>query len=102
MEVSHWVTIIIFAATQMIIAAGTAVGVIIATRMDTGILKEQVKAMQEDLSKFGNVLVTLADFKGEINLINERLMAQGKRLDQEISRNSTRKWTDMKQQDDRN
>jgi hypothetical protein len=95
MDVGHWVTIAIFAATQMIIAAGTAVGVIIATRMDTGILKQQVRAMQEDLSKFGNVLVTLADFKGEINLINDRLLAQGKRLDEEINR--ANRWRDRQE-----
>lgn len=95
MDVGHWVTIAIFAATQMIIAAGTAVGVIIATRMDTGILKQQVRAMQEDLSKFGNVLVTLANFKGEINLINDRLLAQGKRLDEEIDR--ANRWRDRQE-----
>lgn len=95
MDVGHWVTIAIFAATQMIIAAGTAVGVIIATRMDTGILKQQVRAMQEDLSKFGNVLVTLADFKGEINLINDRLLVQGKRLDEEINR--ANRWRDRQE-----
>lgn len=95
MDVGHWVTIAIFAATQMIIAAGTAVGVIIATRMDTGILKQQVRAMQEDLSKFGHVLVTLADFKGEINLINDRLLAQGKRLDEEINR--ANRWRDRQE-----
>lgn len=95
MDVGHWVTIAIFAATQMIIAAGTAIGVITATRMDTGILKQQVRAMQEDLSKFGNVLVTLADFKGEINLINDRLLAQGKRLDEEINR--ANRWRDRQE-----
>lgn len=95
MDVGHWVTIAIFAATQMIIAAGTAVGVIIATRMDTGILKQQVRAMQEDVSKFGNVLVTLANFKGEINLINDRLLAQGKRLDEEINR--ANRWRDRQE-----
>ena len=51
--------------------------------------------MQEDLSKFGHVLVTLADFKGEINLINDRLLAQGKRLDEEINR--ANRWRDRQE-----
>lgn len=37
--------------------------------------------MQNELKTLSNVLVTLADFKGEMRLIQERSVMQGSRID---------------------
>lgn len=57
-------------------------GITVATvKSDTRVLKVRLDAMQNEMTKVTDVMVTLATQKGEINLINERMLAQGKRLD---------------------
>lgn len=87
MEVGHWITLAIFVAGNLF----TVAGVIISNRIDTTALKTQMKifaddmmGMQKELKQFGNILVTLADFKGEMNRIQDRATAQGQRLDENI------------------
>lgn len=91
MEIGHWITIGIFVATNLIGVAGF----VLSTRVDVGKLKDSMKEMQIELEKLGNILVTLADFKGEMNLIQERQLAQGRRLDEsvtELNKSKDRIW----------
>lgn len=48
---------------------------------DGRVLKVQMDAMEKKLDGLGSVLVTLADFKGEFRVMNERSLAEGKRID---------------------
>lgn len=96
MEISHWITIGVFVLTNGLVWAG----VVISLRVDMGKmgavmgkLQEDLQAVEKSMEKFGNILVTLADFKGEMNLIQERLLAQGKRLDEAIASNNQRQQT---------
>lgn len=89
LEPGHWLTIGIFLFSNIV----TVVGIIFSTRVDTNKLKDNMAALatdmsnlQKDMEKFGNILVTLADFKGEMNLMRERQMIEGKRLDRESER----------------
>lgn len=91
MELGHWLTVAIFVTTNLI----TVAGVIISIRVDTSKLKEKMTelaqdmmGMQIELKELGKVLVTLADFKGEINRIQDRQLAQGQRLDETIRQNA--------------
>lgn len=86
MEIGHWITVGIFVLTNI----GLWAGVIISIRIDMRAFKIEIKSLQEQMKKFGNILVTLADFKGEMNLIQERLAMQGKRLDDTITMNNAK------------
>lgn len=84
MEIGHWITLAIFVAGNLF----TVAGVVISNRIDTNTLKgrmnsfaEEMKMMKDELKQFGDILVAMADFKGELKLLNERQLAQGKRMD---------------------
>lgn len=93
MEFGHWVTLGVFIATQII----SMIGVVISTRMDlkhlqfnlTG-LQAEMENFQKEMQKFGNILVTLADFKGEMNRIQDRQLAYGQRLDEFVKLSNER------------
>lgn len=74
----------VFTATQV----GSLIWVLSRTARDASALKEQLGKLQEEMEKLGNVLVTLADFRGEINLVSERQNAQAKRLDEQQLRHT--------------
>lgn len=78
------VTLGIFTATQV----GSLIWVLASTKRDSNVFRKQLGEMQEELKKVGNVLLTLADFRGELNLVNERQNAQAKRLDEQQSRST--------------
>jgi hypothetical protein len=97
METTHWLTIGIFLFSNLV----TIVGIIFSTRVDTNKLKDKMaelaadmSTLQKDMKQFGQILVTLADFKGEMNLIQERQLAQGRRIDEHIkdSNDRERRW----------
>ena len=48
---------------------------------DGRVLRAQMENMQAKLTELGSVLVSLADVKGEMKLMNERSLFQGQRLD---------------------
>lgn len=84
MEIGHWITLAIFVAGNLF----TVAGVVISNRIDTNTLKgrmnsfaEEMKMMKDELKQFGDILLAMADFKGELKLLNERQLAQGKRMD---------------------
>jgi len=78
------VAVIIFGATQV----GSLVWILASQRAEGQLLKSEIEGIQREVEKLANVLVNQADMRGEINLINERLVAQGKRLDEEITRSN--------------
>lgn len=77
-----WATIGIFVVTQ----AATLIWILATTTNSARVLSKRMDAVQEELKSFGSILVTLADFKGEMKLTQERIMMQGKRLDDLTSR----------------
>ena len=78
-----WVAALgIFAATQV----GSLVWILASQRVEGRLLRADIENTQREVEKLGSVLVNMADMRGEINLINDRLLAQGKRLDAEIQR----------------
>lgn len=77
-----YATVGVFLVTQAITLAWT----LGTTRSDSRSLRGEVTlrldAMQSELKALGNVLVTLADFKGEMRLMQERHLMQGGRVDE--------------------
>lgn len=93
METSHWVTIGLFFLGQVV----SMVGVVYSTKIDVSKLKGKIEelatdmlSMQLEIKQLGTVLITLADFKGEMKLLQERLAMQGKRLDDTIAANNAK------------
>ena len=84
-QISPIIAILIFTVTQL----GSLIWVLSRTKTDSDNLKGQMSELKEELEKLGNVLVTIADFRGEINLLNERQLAQGKRFDETAQRVAT-------------
>lgn len=91
MEPHHWITIGLFFFGQII----SMIGVVISTRMDVGrvslgldVVKRELTEMQQEIKQLGVILVTLADYKGELNRLSDRQLAQGQRLDEFIKTSS--------------
>jgi Tfp pilus assembly protein PilO len=76
------VTIGIFIATQV----GSLIWVLANTRGEANVLKAQLESVENELRKLSNVLVSLADLRGEIAIMNERHNILSKRLDEEMKR----------------
>lgn len=74
--------LIIFGAVQLL----SLVGTIYAVKTDAKILGIRVDGLQDEMKKLGSVLINMVEQKGEINLIQERLMLQGKRFDLLVAR----------------
>jgi hypothetical protein len=72
-----WVTLGIFAALQAI-AFG---GLVFSMKGDTNMLKSQMADVQTTLRELGTVLVSMAETRGRIDRLDDRLLSQGKRLD---------------------
>lgn len=72
-----WESILVFTAGQIIILIWT----IAAIKGDTKVLKTELELLQTEVRKLSDVLVNMASFRGELNLLQERLLLQGKRLD---------------------
>lgn len=89
-EAGHYITIAIFLATQ----AGTLIWFLASTRADSRVLKAQMESVRREMEKLGNVLVTLSDFSGRMNLFEERHTMTGKRLDDITVRVNT--WMDKR------
>lgn len=86
MEMSQLVTIGIFLLTNI----GVWAGVVISIRIDMREVKVNIDAIEKQMEKFANVLITLANFKGEMNLQAERITALVKRLDDTVTINNAR------------
>lgn len=61
-----------------------AQGMVQSTRLDG--IDRQIASIEKDVKKMGDVLVLLAEQSGRINLMEERQLAQGKRLDDTTAR----------------
>ena len=84
MEPGPWIAVAIFVLTQI-----TSVVWLLATmKGDSKIMRREIEAIQVEISKFGNVLERLADFRGQLAVYEERQLAQGKRLDEVAARMS--------------
>lgn len=64
------------------------IGFVWAIKADTKVLKVQVQSMEGailstniEIKELQKVMITLADHNGRMNVIDERMLAQGKRLD---------------------
>lgn len=68
-----------------LIAWGGLRGAVTGQGKEFSSFAERTEAQFDDIKievkKIGDVLVQMADFKGEMKLIQERIMLQGKRLD---------------------
>lgn len=78
----------IIAVTTVAVFIATTVGAVWAVKADTKVLKTQIRVMsetmestQKEIVELRKVLITLADHAGRMNLIDERLMMQGRRID---------------------
>jgi hypothetical protein len=49
-------------------------------------LVNKVNDIEDDLKGYGRILVDMADFRGDMKLLREQLLAQGKRLDETSAR----------------
>lgn len=68
---------------ESVLTAAFFGGVFLATiKADTKGLKDQVKAMGAEVMELKKVLITLADHRGRMDVIDERMMAQGRRFDE--------------------
>lgn len=77
------------------------VGFVWAIKADTKVLKTQVQSMEGailstniEIKELQKVMITLADHNGRMNVIDERMMAQGKRFD-DMSRR-VNEWLDKR------
>lgn len=71
-------TLIVFAISQIIILAAT----VAVIRSDTKVLSVRVDALQAELAKLTRVLETLAQQAERLSNVEERQLAQGKRIDE--------------------
>src|SRR5689334_2425509 len=55
-------------------------------------LREETKQLRVDVEKLNDIMVELAKTEGRMNLIDERMLSQGKRLDESITRFND--WTE--------
>lgn len=93
-QIEGWmVTVGVFIATQI----GSLIWILANQKWESKQMQlglEQTNAtiddMQIEIGKLGDVLIRMADMRGEINLMNERLMAQVKRFDDTIVINNAR------------
>jgi hypothetical protein len=81
LDMGHWITI----GVTLI----SFIGFVWAIKADTKVLKTQVTAMQDvmtgqtnEIKELQKVLITLADHSGRMNVMDERMMAQGRRFDE--------------------
>lgn len=82
LDVSNVITLIVFGGVQLV----SLIGTIWTVRTDAKILGVRVDAIAEEMKKISNILINQAEQSGRINLIEERQLAQGKRLDDVSSR----------------
>ena len=61
------------------------VSFVYAIKSDTRVLATRLGNLEEDVKKMSDVLVELAKTDGRMNLIEDRILAQGKRLDEATS-----------------
>ena len=76
------VTVALFVITQVILMATT----IAAVKSDTRVLKVEMKGVKEEIAKVNDLLLMVTEQKGELNLINERITLQGRRIDELANR----------------
>lgn len=77
-DTGQLITVGIFLGTQAL----SLVWTISSMKGDNRVLRANMDAVQKEMSELKNVLVVLADVKGELRLIQERGMMQGKRIDE--------------------
>lgn len=82
MDTSNIITLFIFGAVQLISLGG----IIISNKLDTRILGLRVDSLADEMKKLSKVLVNQTEQTGRINLVEERQLAQGKRLDETSAR----------------
>lgn len=76
-DTGQLITVGIFLGTQAL----SLVWTISSMKGDNRVLRANMDGMKEEMAELKNVLVTLADVKGELRLIQERGMMQGARID---------------------
>jgi len=77
----YWV-VGVFIATQI----GSLIWILASNKADARILKMQMLALDAEVKKLSNVLIDLANLNGRLTLFEERQVAQGKRVDEAVSR----------------
>lgn len=77
-DTGQLITVGIFLGTQAL----SLVWTISSMKGDNRVLRANMDGMQKEMAELKTVLVTLADVKGELRLIQERGMMQGKRIDE--------------------
>lgn len=65
------------------------VGFLIAQRITVATLATRIDGMDRDITEIQNALKTVADQKGRIDVIDERILAQGRRIDDYIRRHGS-------------
>lgn len=77
MEMGNLITIGVFVATQV----GTLIWTVATIRGDARGIRAEMGFMQRELDRITKVLEQVADARSDMQLIQERGLAQGKRLD---------------------
>jgi hypothetical protein len=72
-----WLQFVISLATAGVVASGF----VWAIKGDTKVLKTRLDTIDNQLAKMDNVLVTLAENKGRMDLLGAQLVMTGQRLD---------------------
>lgn len=75
----EWTVITALAAA--FVAMGTGAGVVLTVKSDNRVLKQRLDAVDKQLAKMDNVLVTLAENKGRMDMAEQRAILQGQRID---------------------
>jgi uncharacterized coiled-coil protein SlyX len=90
MTIEPWMaTLAVFFALQV----GSLIWTLASQRAEGRALREamtnlvnKVNDIEDDLKGYGRILVDMADFRGDMKLLREQLLAQGKRLDETSAR----------------
>ncbi len=94
MQIDGWMaTVVTFIAVQI----GTLIWTLAGQRWQSTMTRNEVKAVkidvddiQKEIKKIGDVLVAMADFRGDIKLANERMVVLAKRVDDMVIINNAR------------
>ena len=79
------------------VAVVGGISLVATLKNDTRTLKTAMADMQKELKTLSQVVVTLAQHEGRMNLTDERMMAQGRRFD-EYSRIQNERIVDLTKQ----
>lgn len=77
MPADAWAVVGVFIISQLIIW----VGLITSLRGDTRAMKSEITDMKAELKKLGDVILQLAKVNGRLDIVDERVLLTGKRLD---------------------